>query len=553
MPVQAGGGLNAVKRPHNDFRSLFLRTGLQFTLRYQRHMTQPNSARSETPRKDLGAPGAFPTLLVLIGIVLIGTYLRASTLGFQPLWLDEVATLSLAQVPLSEWLSGYVDPSPPLYYFTHQIILGDATDPATIRSLSLVFGILTIPVVCILGREAHSPFVGLVAAAIIAVGDVFIEYSQEARTYALVSLCIAIALVFTIKALRSAHTVHFVRPLLLANVAYLAAAYSHLSTLPLIAMAQLAILWAVWGTAEGRAARMKRFAVISFATCFAAIPLIAFIALAFENGAAGWIAKPDLYILRRTYHQLLMVRGFSDLPAWETMPVYLLAAYGAVCALRLEKSARLTVLGLAIFPIVLFAVSQIRPVLLTRSALPAGMGLAILIALALYRVPTPWRALPTVAVLAAFTVSSVTFAKNPITHDDYTPTAVAILGEHAEPSDLVLFTPLFIGGPIAYHLRDGVQPTLVSWEGDKATTYPHQVNGRPTWLTHAPGFRRVTREKAQVIENTDRFWAIEGFRFRHISEDPAISSAFDRTVYFDKLGERIILFERRKPGFLPTQ
>ena len=321
-------------------------------------MTQPNPGQSDPSCEDPGGPGAFPAVLVLIGIVLVGTYLRASTLGFQPPWLDEVATLGLAQVPLSEWISRYVDPSPPLYYLIHQVVLGDATDPAAIRSLSLVFVILTIPVVYVLGREVHSPFVGLVAAAIIAVGDVFIEYSQEARTYALVSLCIAIALVFTIKALRAAHTVHFVRPLVLANVAYLAAAYSHLSTLPWIAMAQLAILWTVWGPAEGRPARLKRFAVVSALTFIAAIPLIAFLTEAFENGAAGWIAKPDLYTLRRTYHQLLMVRGFSDLPAWETMPVYLLAAYGAFCAVKLEKSARFIVLGLAIFSHVLCAISH---------------------------------------------------------------------------------------------------------------------------------------------------------------------------------------------------
>ena len=191
--------------------------------------------------------------------------------------------------------------------------------------------------------------------------------------------------------------------------------------------------------------------------------------------------------------------------------------------------------------------------MLSRAALPAGIGLAILIALALHQVPRSWRVVPAVAVLAAFTASCVMFAKIPITHDDLTPTAVAILSEHGEPSDLVLFTPSFNGGPIAYHLRDGIQPTLVSWEGDKATIYPNQIDGRPTRLTYAPAFIRATREKAQVLAETNRFWAIEGFRFQHISEDPAISSAFDRTVYFDKLGERLVLFERRKASSQPSQ
>ncbi|MEL7026799.1 MAG: glycosyltransferase family 39 protein [Pseudomonadota bacterium] len=505
---------------------------------------QTASARAATLRS--------PVFLLTV-IVLAGTYLRASTLGFQPFWQDEVLTLGLAQAPFSRWLQGYVDVSPPFYYLLHQALFGEAIDPVVVRSLSLILGILTIPLCYLIGREVHSPSLGLVAAALIAVSDIFIEYSQEARGYALWTFAIAAATLFMIRVLRTSDTRSFVKPLIFANIACLAAAYTHYSVLFWIACMQLAMFVAVLSAPDDRKARLTRFMAVSAATAFAAIPLAFFLSKAIADGGPIWISTPDIGALRGTYHQLLMLRGFSIGPAWAALPIYLIAAFGLVCTLRLDKAARFIVLSLALYPLLLFAVSMIKPVLLTRSALPGAIGLALLIAIALHQVPKAWRWAPTLAIIATFTLSSVMFARNPVTHDDFTFDAATILKEKAGPDDLVLFVPRFNWKPLAYHLGQDFAPPLASSDAPRATLYPDQIDGKPPWLSHIRTRTVPDTQREGLLAPYDRIWGFESFHRTDLTTDEELAELFKSTILFDQGGERIILFERRKPGSQPTQ
>src|SRR5207247_1213703 len=72
-----------------------------------------------------------------------------------------------------------------------------------LRSLSALFGVATIPVAYLIGRELGSRGAGLITAALVAVNPMLIWYSQEARAYALLVLLTAVSFLFFLRFRRS--------------------------------------------------------------------------------------------------------------------------------------------------------------------------------------------------------------------------------------------------------------------------------------------------------------------------------------------------------------
>src|SRR4051794_41415640 len=95
--------------------------------------------------------------------------------------------------------------TPPLYYalaWLWEKVFGHGE--AGLRSLSAVFGILTVPVAWRAAREwFDSARAGLIAAALVAFNPFFVWYSQEARSYSLLVLMAALSLLFLGRALRN--------------------------------------------------------------------------------------------------------------------------------------------------------------------------------------------------------------------------------------------------------------------------------------------------------------------------------------------------------------
>lgn len=143
---------------------------------------------------------------LVIAITLLGAVLRFATLDVQSIWSDEAATILLVQRGFGGLLSHIAtsETTPPLYFVTVWAwtkALG--TSVFAYRSLSALAGTLTIPVIYLAGRWV-SPRVGVWAAALTAVNPAMYYYSQEARSYALLILFSAVALVFWQRTLRQA-------------------------------------------------------------------------------------------------------------------------------------------------------------------------------------------------------------------------------------------------------------------------------------------------------------------------------------------------------------
>jgi mannosyltransferase len=125
------------------------------------------------------------TQIILWGIVAMGAALRLYALGAKSFWLDEIASVVIARMPgNSFWHWLWTDEgNMALYYVMLRPWLQIHMGEATIRLLSVLPGIASIPVMYLLGRQLFGRGVGLLTALLLAVSTCAVVYSQEARGY----------------------------------------------------------------------------------------------------------------------------------------------------------------------------------------------------------------------------------------------------------------------------------------------------------------------------------------------------------------------------------
>jgi uncharacterized membrane protein len=140
-----------------------------------------------------------------IALVALAALVRIPTLGSQSFWRDEVITVNLLHKSFGGMLSGVVDleSTPPLYYAIAWVwarIFGFGE--AGLRSLSVVFGALTVAVVYRAAEAAISRRAAIVAGLLATVNPFLVWYSQEARSYALFILLTSCSLLWFVRALQ---------------------------------------------------------------------------------------------------------------------------------------------------------------------------------------------------------------------------------------------------------------------------------------------------------------------------------------------------------------
>jgi mannosyltransferase len=136
-------------------------------------------------------------LFLLLGIALLGSFLRLYQIDRTGLWLDESFSVWMGWQPIGDMLDWLVriDQHPPLYYALLHFWMALGDDAATVRALSAVCGTLTIPVIYLLSRRLTGDHViGLLAALVLAVSPFHVRFAQEARMYTLLTLNASLAL-----------------------------------------------------------------------------------------------------------------------------------------------------------------------------------------------------------------------------------------------------------------------------------------------------------------------------------------------------------------------
>jgi 4-amino-4-deoxy-L-arabinose transferase-like glycosyltransferase len=138
---------------------------------------------------------ARPTTWVVVAAMAVGGAIRADVP--RGIWLDEAISVHDAHLGYHQMIHtlAFTDVHPPLYFtllwgWVRVAGYGDIA----IRVPSIVLGVLLIPMVFLLGKEAYDRRTGAVAAVLASVAPLLVWYSQEARMYMLLMVVGVVAL-----------------------------------------------------------------------------------------------------------------------------------------------------------------------------------------------------------------------------------------------------------------------------------------------------------------------------------------------------------------------
>jgi len=139
---------------------------------------------------------------ILIGIFILAACLRLYGLDKQSFWYDEVAEETAFQRQFLDHTIGIVPDTPPLHAtFVYIITRLFPRDDLALRIIPCIFGLISIPLMYLLGKQLFTKKEGLIASFLLAVSPYHIWYSQEVRMYALYWMLALISMIYFLRAL----------------------------------------------------------------------------------------------------------------------------------------------------------------------------------------------------------------------------------------------------------------------------------------------------------------------------------------------------------------
>ncbi|HTC95145.1 MAG TPA: glycosyltransferase family 39 protein [Terriglobales bacterium] len=375
-------------------------------------------------------------------------------LGDGSLWFDEGASVQFATMPLRDWLRflwhGEANMLPYYLLLRGWLFLGHSE--FMVRLPSALFGAATAPVVYILLRRLSGVFAGLMAVGLLALHDFHVSYSQEARSYSMVvfMLCLSwLALAHLVE--NDSRRMRWMY-LITAGLA----TYGHFFA-GLVLISQ----WiSVYCFAPGEAVYRLRKLSLMTAAMIAPAVLYGFA----HRGGINWVPPATS---ARLLHSALVISGNRWL---------LVAAFALVVAFASWHAAKIVVANgrsisawnaaapvtwLLFMPVLLLAVSIVKPMLVTRYLLLVLPALVMVVATGLTELkPIAASAL---AVLLSLVLLQATLASKSFEqpHQDWR-SAGRYLAAHAVAGDGALFLPDIGRAPFNwYWLQQRPMPQIV--------------------------------------------------------------------------------------------
>jgi mannosyltransferase len=393
---------------------------------------------------------------ILAILVLAGGVLRFSFLATKSLWLDEAVTAQRISLPLGQLVRVCARTEMPLYHFIlYGWVLISGNSETMLRLPSALFGLATIPLIAVLGRELSDWPTGLLSALLLAVHETSIQYSQNARSYALLIMLVTLSSIFFVRSVKRGTSASCIGYVFFGS----SCSYAHLFG--------ILILPAQWASAfVFRPCHSTIRRVHISAAAIGILSVWAFVwAIRGDNGQVDWIPGTSLRSLIQLFYVLAgasrdivpgsaarYLYGSRDYASGPLLFLYLAAIAAALIRSRGEKHSAVLYLFLSMtLPIFLaMVVSFFKPLFVTRYLLvtlpffvtTAAIGVRFL----------PWRT-AAVAVTTAITLLSLNEDYNYHTAASFQDWrgAVTFVAERAKPEDVLMVYPGYNAVPIQYY------------------------------------------------------------------------------------------------------
>jgi mannosyltransferase len=446
---------------------------------------------------------------LLISLILLAFALRIHQLDSFSFWQDEGLTTLRSGYSVGEILSNRItiqegitkDTHPPAYYLlAHfgQGLLG--TSDFSYRFISVLAGVLLVPLLFQLGRRMNGPAVGMLAALVAAVNPLQVWYAQEARMYTLLVLLGAAATYVLWRALtlpRLSSTSLIARMamyFLLAGLAF----YTHYTAIFLLAIQSLFWVWLLWR-------RGLRMLIIGAAVAglLVALPMIpATIPRLFTGAETAYNYVPPWIMLQDVVHGFGQgITSHFDQAGIKLLDlgILILLLIGLLGAQKINTDRRLSRVFLLVY---LFAAvfglmigSLLKPMYLgVRHIIIGSPAFILLAARGVTALPRRPYHLPQLAALALLLsgsfISLLNLYYDPTFAKDDARALVQHIESRAGENDIVVYNnAILLPLHDHYSRRDDLEVTALP-------IYPH------------PADARIDEQLSDLAEEYDRLWFV---------------------------------------------
>ena len=397
-------------------------------------------------------------LLLLTGILLIGTVLRIYDLGTESLWIDEAISMLWAkQSPSHIMARAALDVHPPLYFvILHYWInlFGDSEFSA--RLLSAIIGIISIFMIFKVGSLIFGSDVGLLSAFIMATSVFHIWYSQDARAYSLLVLMSLLSIFFFIQLYRRKSRRDSIGYIVFSCLLI----YTHYFGFFIIIAQNIFYCTLFFLTKEKNDMGIKRWVLLQGLLIISYLPwggkLIKQLLTIGrgETDTLSWITMPSFYT---PIDSLKTYAGSLELMSlFLTFAVFAIISYkknyskGEVYFSNVT-SMYLLALWLAIPVILPVILSYIfKPIYETRYTISASLALYILAAKGIQNTNNRFVKYSVIIIIAALSLTNAKHYYDRIDKQQWRE-AITYVGESAKTGDKIIFLP---GGPFNAQIWD---------------------------------------------------------------------------------------------------
>ena len=445
-------------------------------------MNDASSTQHEASAQREG--GEQRQLWLIGGLLLLAFALRVYRLDYQSLWRDEIDALRFALLPLPNLLRTFTQGgwNGPLYFPLLRVWIAAAGQTEfALRFLSLLGGVLTVPLTYVLGRRIGSPRLAILGALLVTASPYLVWYSQEAKMYALLTTGVLLSWYLYLRALEERGWGIWIGYVVTTSLCM----YLHLLVVILIPT-QVALFVLRWGRYRDRMrpwlgamaalvlpylpfARWEIPLLLSdFQTGHPFYPLSQILVTLLQGFSLGVTAHPTLRIF------LPFPQGPSGLFLYEGFIVILFLVLAGLFLYRDRQSLQLLLCWLLLPPVIVYLISLRVPLFSARYLIWTIPSFLLLLGVGLIAVREQSRVvfvLCLVGLLLIDTSALFTQSYTPIKADFRR--AAAYVRTHRQADEPILFLIPYIRYTFEYyygpadpwigapHTNDGLNPEEV--------------------------------------------------------------------------------------------